>query len=273
MKVIALAENTSVSQEFGSEHGLSLYIETQKHKLLFDTGKSRLFLENAQKIGIDLSQVDTAFISHGHYDHGGGLYAFLEVNPKASVYLHEQAFGDYYSKRSDATEYIGLNKGLQGNPRLILTKGFLKIDDELSVFSDVYGRELPSLSNKTLLIKEKNGFREDPFEHEQNLVICENGKKVLFAGCAHNGIVNIMQRVFEITERYADAVIGGFHLHNPSSRKTEAPELICAIAERLKKTGSHYYTCHCTGATAYRQLKDALGEQIEYLATSGVVVI
>ncbi|NCA67648.1 MAG: MBL fold metallo-hydrolase, partial [Clostridia bacterium] len=77
MKITTLCENTSISPEFKCEHGLSFYVETKKHKLLFDTGESGIFAENAAKLGIDLSEVDIAVISHGHYDHGGGLPAFL----------------------------------------------------------------------------------------------------------------------------------------------------------------------------------------------------
>ncbi|MDF2568393.1 MAG: metallo-beta-lactamase family protein [Oscillospiraceae bacterium] len=214
MIIRALAENTSISEKYGSEHGLSLYIETNKHKLLFDTGRSGLFIENAEKMGIDLSVVDTAFISHGHYDHGGGLSSFLKINQKSAVYIHERAFGEYYSKRPAGPTYIGLDKDLQDNERIVFTKDYLQIDDELSLFSGIQNKELPSHSNKALLMKKKDDFIEDTFVHEQNLIISENGKTVLIAGCAHNGIVNIAERFFEITGQYADVVIGGFHLFN-----------------------------------------------------------
>jgi len=246
MIIKALAENTSVSEEYRAEHGLSIYIETGNHKLLFDTGRGGLFLENAEKMGVDLSKVDTAVISHGHYDHGGGLPYFLEINQTAKIYIHKKAFGDYYSSRPDGTAYIGLDKNLQDHPQIILVDEFLQIDEELSLFSDVKGNELPSLSNKVLLVKEEGDFVEDPFWHEQNLIIKENGNTVLLAGCAHNGIVNIIERCKQITGRYADVVIGGFHLFNPSTKASESPQLVAAIAKQLKSTGSQYYTCHCT---------------------------
>ena len=273
MIINVLAENTSVSEEYCSEHGLSIYIETCQHKLLFDTGRGGMFLVNAEKMGIDLSKVDTAVISHGHNDHGGGIPHFLETNQTAKIYAHEKAFGDYYSSRPDGTAYIGLDKKLQDHSQIIFTGGFLHIDEELSLFSDVHGNELTSLSNKVLLAKEEGDYVEDPFRHEQNLIINENGRTVLLAGCAHNGIVNIIERCKQITGWYADVVIGGFHLFNPSTVVSESPQLIAAIVERLKNTGSQYYTCHCTGLDAYRQLRNALGEQVKYLATGTVVKI
>lgn len=273
MIIKALAENTSVSEEYSAEHGLSLYIETSRHKLLFDTGRGGLFLENAEKMGIDLTKVDTAVISHGHYDHGGGLPYFLEYNQTAKIYAHEKAFGDYYSSRPDGTAYIGLNKNLRVHPQIVFTDGFLQIDEELSLFSDVQGNELPSLSNKVLLAKEEENFVEDAFRHEQNLIINENGKTVLLAGCAHNGIVNIIEHCKQITGRYADIVIGGIHLFNPSTKDSESPELVAAIAERLKSTGSQYYTCHCTGLTAFEQLHEVMQNKLQYLSTGSIVEI
>ena len=97
----ALIENTS-ARGLPTEHGLSLFVETAEHKFLFDMGQTDLFARNAETLGIDLSKVDFAVLSHGHYDHGGGLPAFLAVNPTAAVYLQASAAGDHYSLDSDA---------------------------------------------------------------------------------------------------------------------------------------------------------------------------
>ena len=100
MIIKTLVENTSKTGELKSEHGLSLYIETKKHKLLFDTGSSELYSVNAAKMGVDLAKVDIAVISHGHYDHGGGLETFLKINKKAKIYMHRNSLGKYYSNSS-----------------------------------------------------------------------------------------------------------------------------------------------------------------------------
>ena len=76
MKIVTLMEDTPGKQQCYFEHGLSLYIETRKHRLLFDTGASQKTIENAVKMGIDLTKIDTVIISHGHYDHAGGLLDF-----------------------------------------------------------------------------------------------------------------------------------------------------------------------------------------------------
>lgn len=116
MIIKVLSENTAATKEFGYEHGLSLYVETAKHSLLFDTGASGLFAENAARLGVDLSAVDVAVLSHGHYDHGGGLKTFLDKNKQAKVYVRKQAFEPHYADGPDGTKVdIGLDGALLPN--------------------------------------------------------------------------------------------------------------------------------------------------------------
>ena len=138
MMLKVLSENTTASKEFGYEHGLSLYVETEKHRLLFDTGASGLFAENADKLGVDLSAVDIALLSHGHYDHGGGLKTFLEKNERAKVYVQERAFEPYYADRPGGHKaYIGLDPALLPNERFVFCGPRENIDGELELFSEV----------------------------------------------------------------------------------------------------------------------------------------
>lgn len=274
MVIKTLVENESVAEQYCTEHGLSLYIETMQHKLLFDTGASGLFLDNARKMQVDIAGVDLVVISHGHYDHGGGLKTFLQENSQAKVYLHRRAFEKHYAKRISGTTFdIGISEELKHNSRVILVDDYLRIDEELELFSAVKGRELYSTANRALLMQDGDQLVEDSWEHEQNLIINENGKLLLVAGCAHNGIVNIVKRMIEIKGRPADWVMGGFHLFNPTSKESEAPDLIKAIAAILMETGSQYYTGHCTGLVPYEQLKELMGDKVQYLATGSVVKI
>lgn len=270
MIVRALAENTSVSEVFETEHGLSLYIETKGHKLLFDLGASRLFIENAQKMGVNVSEADLAVISHGHYDHGGGLKDLLSFNCEAKIYMHRKAFGRHYASSPDGTKrYIGLDDSLSRHERIVFADERLVIDDELELFSDIKKTEPGYRSNKVLLVENDGLLAEDPFLHEQNLIITEDGKTLLVAGCAHNGIVDIVRRYIEIKDKPADVVIGGFHLSNPRTGACEDRETVRAVGRFLKETGSQYYTCHCTGLAAFEQLKEIMGDKIRYLATGG----
>ncbi len=273
MKIITLAENTSVSEEFKNEHGLSLYIETETHKLLFDVGASSLFAENAEKLGIDLSEVDTLVISHGHHDHGGGLKKFLEINDKAAIYINRKAFENHYSKRDQGEVYIGLDQELLSNLRFVFLEDDFVIDDALCIFSNVQGGRCQSTANSDLVMEKDGQLRADDFCHEQNLIIREKNQVVLLAGCAHRGIVNILDHMALNYDMQPTTVIGGFHLYNRSRKKSESKELIESIGNELLMTESRYYTCHCTGEEPYQMLKTMLDDQVNYLATGSQVNI
>ena len=269
MKITTLLENTVCRDDFKCEHGLSLYIETDKHKLLFDMGPNAMFLENAETLGIDLKEVDTAFLSHAHNDHCGGLALFCKRNAAAPVYLQKRAFGNYYVVTPSKCAYIGLDSVLKkyAAERFRYGEGAVKIDDELTVFSDIKTRDLWSHANDTLREKYETEYPLDAFLHEQNLLVTENGRTVLFAGCAHNGIVNILRRAEEILGRSPDAVFAGFHLYNPSLDAPEPRALVDAVGEELKaRKGTHYVTGHCTGSVAYGWLKEILGDRLDYMA-------
>lgn len=275
MIVKVFVENTTIAEGFQTEHGLSLYIETARHKILFDMGASGLFRENAQKLRVDLAGIDFAVISHGHHDHGGGLKVFLEHNTTAPVYLQQKAFEMHCVRRpaDGSLVSVGLEEELKHNKRIILTGEHQVIAEGIELFSNVRERELFSAANKTLLMEKDGVVCEDTFEHEQNLIIEEDGKIALFAGCAHNGIANIVRRCEIIKGRQPDYVFGGFHLYNPTLKKSESPEFITQLGEFLKTTSSKYYTGHCTGQEAFHLLKNVLGEQLQYLATGSVIFI
>lgn len=138
VRVTALLENTAGREGLCAAHGLSLYIETPRHKILFDMGPGDEFLSNAEALGVDLTAVDLAVLSHGHDDHGGGLAAFCRVNDHAPIYLHRSAFGPYYILSDDRDPaYIGLPLGLEEfRDRFIFTDREMVIDRELTLFAE-----------------------------------------------------------------------------------------------------------------------------------------
>ena len=257
MKITTLIENTSLREDLASEHGLSLYIETATHNILFDAGQTGAFADNAKKLGIDLQKVDICILSHGHYDHGGGLQRFLEINDHAPVYLSRHAFGEYFS----SGKYIGLNPTLEGNPRLIPVSDVLEPADGITLCScndlvrpfsfGVFGQSV-----------RKNGIHtDDPYLHEQYLLLEEDGKKIVFSGCSHKGVLNILSWF------QPDVFFGGFHFirMDPSGR-----ELQDAV-RKLNTFPTRYFTGHCTGQEQYAVLKDALGDRLDYLHTGTVI--
>ncbi len=251
MKITALLENTTQREDMLIEHGLSLYIETENHKILFDMGQTDLFAQNAKTLGIDLSKVDIAILSHGHYDHGGGLATFLECNSTAPIYIQKDAFLPHYN---GTQKYIGLDTSLAHHPRFHWVEGTHSINERLTL-SDCNERErLHSFGSFGLTERVEDGFIPDDFRHEQYLLIEENGKRVLISGCSHKGILDLALW-FE-----ADVLIGGFHFS-----KLPLDEVLCDAAKQLNAHNTLYYTCHCTGEVQYRFMKEKM-ENLHYLS-------
>lgn len=274
MKIIGVVENTTISPDLKAKHGLSIYIETNKHHILFDLGPNNLLVKNAKKLKIDLNDIDTVIISHGHKDHGGGLKYFLKHNHHAKIYIHKEAFDRHTTPVFGIKFNCGINSNYKNHPQVILTDGQFDIDNELTLFSNVVGNECLSLSNNDLYMEKDGKVLNDDFHHEQNLLIKDNGKVLLLAGCAHRGIVNIVKTAKTILGTEPDICIGGFHLYNPVSKKTESEELINLISDQLFKTKTKYYTCHCTGEKAYIHLKSVHPtKDIGYLSTGSILEI
>lgn len=273
MRIQNLIEDTSANNGCLAEHGLSFYVETAKHKLLVDAGASEKFIENASKLNIDLTQVDTLILSHGHYDHSGGIIPFTTMNSNARIYIHEKAADDYYSEKPDRTYYAGIDKEIARLPQIIKISVDTKIDDELFVFTNVTGRRHWPQGNRKLKKMVDGELIQDEFDHEQYLIISVEGKEILMSGCAHNGILNILDRYKEIKGQEPDAVISGFHMMKSGEYTEEEIETIKQTAIELKRYKTKYYTGHCTGESAFGIMKEILDEQIEYVRSGEQIMI
>ena len=262
LKIITLMEDNLCGEGLVSEHGLSVYIETKKHKLLVDTGQSDKTLQNAAVMGVDLTQVDTVVLSHGHYDHSGGLLAFAAINPTADIYMRECADGEYYAFKEGAERYIGIDKAISKLPKLHLTKGDVVIDEELSLFTDIEAvRPIPR-GNSRLHERQGEEYVQDSFAHEQYLVIqYEAGRYALISGCAHKGILNIIDAFHKLYHKDPDIVVSGFHMVLPEYTEADLAE-IRAAAEELAGMDTEFYTGHCTGDVAMSILKETLGPKL-----------
>ena len=266
MKLITLVENTPGNSECACEHGLSIYIETNKHRILMDTGASDAFLRNARQLGIDLSRVDMMVLSHGHYDHAGGILDFVNVNHRAAIYMRPTAVKAYYSLKASGAKYIGMDERIFKLPQIKYTNEYEVLNEQVTLFSGVSGRRLWPKGNESLKILVGEELQQDIFDHEQPLVIRENGKSILICGCAHNGIVNILDRYQEIYEAHPDMVITGFHMKKNGALDEAEKEVVKSTAKMLcEMKGTVFYSGHCTGEEAFYVMKDIMGDQLTAL--------
>ena len=263
MIITALMENTAIEDGFLFEHGLSLHIQTREHRVLFDTGQSNGFIANAGRLGIDLTAVDMAVLSHGHYDHGGGLMGFLALNDHAPVYVSRYAFDGFYAGEE---RYIGLEPALKANPRLVPVGDSLEIGDGLTLFSCNERPRPYVMDSYGLNVLRGDALMPDDFRHEQYLLIQEEGMRVLISGCSHKGILNIMSWL------KPDVLIGGFHFMKVDPAGSER-EVLDEAARVLLEYNSAYYTCHCTGLPQYEYLKQLMGNQLGHLAAGQQIVL
>ena len=268
MIITSVVENTS-AVGLPVEHGLSLYIQLENGRnILFDMGQRRLFAENAEQLGLSIADIDTAIVSHGHYDHGGGLRAFLEINDKAKVYIHKDAFLPHYSLKEYGLKYIGLDTDLQDNPRLVMCDSLTRLDNQMIIFADVIGDFCCPQGNRLLFGPSET--QNDSFAHEQNLIIEEKGNTILFAGCAHKGIVNIIRKAERVIGKPPTHVFAGMHL---AKTPIEDAFISTLAHELMRYDNCKFYTMHCTGTEQYQKLKDIMHDQIEYLSCGEIAEI
>lgn len=253
-----------------AEHGLSIYIESQGKKILFDTGASDLFLKNGENINVDISQVDEVVISHGHYDHTQGVPCFCRENKNAPIYIHKEAFHESYSINHSKTEMkpsgIRWTKSEveEIRPRLVLTDGVTYLTDNI-----VISGTIPDLKDeiipKQFYRKIGDGeYIKDPMDHEQILVIKEEGGIYIFSGCSHKGIIPAIAYAREIFP--GEPIVGlvaGMHLYNASDemRKSVVDKVVLEDMDFVMPV-------HCTGIEAICDLKARLKDKC-IVATAG----
>lgn len=253
MKITVLVENTS-SCELTPLHGLSLFVETARHKLLFDLGPDgETLFANAEKMNLDLTAVDTVILSHGHADHGGALEFFLERNHIAAVYLQKSALAPHFRiLPGELPVFNGIDESIARHPQVRLLEEDRVLDEELSLFTvPATAQKYRSEANDVLYEKDKR----DLFLHEQNLLIRENST-ALIMGCGHTGVINILEKAAAAKPKIC---IGGFHLMNPTTGQPVSAKFLAELANVLQDYGKiDFYTCHCTGAAALTYLSGKL---------------
>jgi 7,8-dihydropterin-6-yl-methyl-4-(beta-D-ribofuranosyl)aminobenzene 5'-phosphate synthase len=247
-RITLLVDHQAISPDLATEHGLSFLLELGEQVLLFDTGASDAFLRNAEHLGLPLDRVTQVILSHGHWDHSGGLGAALERVPQAQVYLHPRALGPKFSRHPDRpVREIGFPKGSWSAVcpvmhRVNWATAPMRLSSEIGITGPIPRKHpLERISGPFFL--DADGRQPDPLEDEQALWIQTPAGLVVVLGCAHAGVVNTLEYVQNITgETRIRAVLGGFHLLKASE------ERLRFTVEALQRLDVEaLFPCHCSG--------------------------
>jgi 7,8-dihydropterin-6-yl-methyl-4-(beta-D-ribofuranosyl)aminobenzene 5'-phosphate synthase len=263
IQITTLSENTASGTGLLAEWGLSIFIEANEHKILFDTGLSFSAAYNAIALGIDLSQLDKIVFSHGHADHTGGLLPILKLVKKPiEIIAHPDIWHGKYVKRSEEKEkYIGVPFPREAAESLgasfNLTREPVWLGENI-----VTSGEIPMLTeyevvDSELYVKEKGELEPDPLWDDQAVFIKSERGLVIILGCAHRGIINTVKHAQKITGMEpVYAVIGGTHLMVASPQRMDST--IAALRSLdIQRLG----VSHCTGLAASAILAQAFGEK------------
>jgi len=266
MKITTLIENLVYKEGLVAEHGLSILFETQNRIILFDTGQSGLFIQNAVKLGIDLKKVDALVISHGHYDHTGGISAFLKINKHARVYAKREIFN---MKFNGFKSYIGIPpETVIPRRRLTLVETVTELDEGFFIVPEIPVKNLEDTRYANFFIRKGGGFLPDEFDDELFLASSSDGSVSVFSSCSHRGITNIIVEATRYFGLPLGLVLGGFHM------KEADAENLGMVASFFKQIMPRQIgVCHCSGMGTYSLLKSELHEKVFYNMTGNSLPI
>ena len=270
IRITTLSENTAGLPGLIAEWGLSILVETDNLKILFDTGASISVPHNAPILGLDLSTIDNIVLSHGHYDHTGGLKEVLKhVGKPVEIIAHPDIWAQKYRRGGGGERYIGIPFSMETLEPLAtlfaLSNKPVWITDDIVTTGEIPMTEEFEELDANMYIKEGSNWYRDELLDDRALIIKTSEGLVVILGCAHRGAINTLRHAQEITGvELIHTVIGGTHLINASE------ERVLRTAAALQEMGvQRVGVSHCTGFTAAALLAQQLGESF-FLNNTGI---
>lgn len=261
MLITTLVDNTVSKPDLLAEHGLSLMLETEDEKILFDAGqKGHTIIHNADTLGVDLSDIDKIVLSHGHSDHTGGLDGVLTASRHAKIYGHPDLFDEKYSKTQCEQRLIGIPYTREAlelrGAKLNLSRESLQITDTIQTTGEIRRRTNFEMIPDRLCTMRNGQIVKDALMDDLSLIVTgEKGLAVIF-GCSHSGIINTLLQVREMmSDIPINVLVGGIHLVDATEERIEK------TIEYLKELNIEKMAlCHCTGRLALIRLYEVFGD-------------
>ena len=276
MRITTLVDNrpSPHDAQLVAEWGLSLCVELNGRHLLIDMGASDAFARNAARLSVDIAAIDVAIVSHHHYDHGGGLRRFLELNDHAEIYLGAAPHGDPTVKLFGfVRKYIGLDQALLAKHahRFRFVRERTEVLPGVFVLPHIGGHHARPAGNRFLYLKRDSVLVPDDFRHEIVVAIRERDALVVLTACSHNGLLNMVEAAgAEFPGVPVKAVVGGFHLAKlpPFRGMSETERAVTDMGQAVLAAGIETtWTGHCTGQAAFEVLRGAMGDRVQEIHT------
>ncbi|MGF1689954.1 MBL fold metallo-hydrolase [Photobacterium kagoshimensis] len=286
MIVTALVDNSRLEDrpDLGVERGLAIHLNTMGKQILFDAGSGQTFCDNAAQLGIRMQDVDAVAISHRHHDHCNGVSHFIDRNTSAPIYFRDCESQGYRFKAFGFSSNVGIDKSLfdklffgKNNTQLNLIQDTTEILPNVFLITNINQKYPQPKGNQYLYTESKHGCQHDSFDHELMMVVKEKDGLIVFTGCAHSGVLNMIDTaVTHFPDSRIKAVVGGFHLvglpvfNSIGGSKEDIRDI---GRQLLTYPIDKLYTGHCTGMKAFGLLKEILGDKLEHLPTGRSVVV
>ncbi|MCD6106960.1 MAG: MBL fold metallo-hydrolase [Caldisericaceae bacterium] len=263
MKITIIVDNYTTKRNFIAEHGFAALIETGQQKILFDTGQGHALLHNLKIKNIDPKNIETIVLSHGHDDHTGGIKPFSKKNNQFEIFAHPAVLYPKYKITKELKKNIGLKTNLsEFNTKFYA--GPVEISPKV-----IYSGEVPKINKweleETIYYREINGkLEKDPFQDDVSLYIIADKGLVVLTGCAHSGIINIINYGMEITGiNKLHGIIGGMHLKNASNKRIKKTvQLIAGMNPKFVTIS------HCTGILPGMEFVKKIGKRAIFTEVS-----
>ncbi len=277
LRIQAIVDNYSrpAEDKLATEAGLSYWIEYGEENFLFDTGDGEAIQKNMPILKRNRESIDSIILSHGHYDHTGGLGWVLCGNKEAEIFAKTTVANTLWSERITGFALAGMNEqvALEAADRFHYFEEVLEIAPDFFLIPKASDRYPRPESSKFLWEGNEGELQPDSFDHECFIVVRREAGLIVITGCSHQGVTNMVdQAMILFPDEPVLHVLGGFHLQGRKPDFHEKEETIDAVGEYLKaQVARTIYTGHCTGLPAFERLQEKVGDQVQYFYAGDIL--